>query len=101
MVISGWGKYGCAHKLMHLWHECLIVCIVLGTIDIDGKPYRLLLIVHAPTLKRDGIFLIVHVSKLKGIRIFPDRPTNTLRVTKADRVDFVKAILSKVARRTS
>ena len=36
---------------------------------------------------------MVHVSKLKKVKIFPNRPINTLRVAEADRVDFNEAIL--------
>ena len=43
-------------------------------LDIAGTPYRL--------------FLIVHVSKLKLVRVFPELPTGGLNVDKASRFDF-------------
>ena len=39
------------------------------------------------------IFPVVHVSKLKLVRLFPDRPMERLRVSEVDRVDFDEAIL--------
>ena len=47
--------------------------------EIAGTPYRL--------------FQVVHISKLKKVKTYPDRPTNALRVTEADQVLFDEAIL--------
>ena len=47
-------------------------------LDIAGTPYRL--------------FLIVHVSKLKLVRVFPERPTGGLNVDEASRFDFDEAL---------
>ena len=48
-------------------------------LDIAGTPYRL--------------FPIVHVSKLKLARVFPERPTGGLNVDEASRFDFDAALL--------
>ena len=47
---------------------------VRGTIEDRGTPYRL--------------FPVVHVLKLKKVMIFPDHPTNILRVAEVDWVAF-------------
>ena len=49
--------------------------------EIAGTPYRL--------------FPVVHISKLKKVKTYPDLPTNVLRVTEADLADFDEAILPK------
>ncbi|OWZ06171.1 reverse transcriptase, partial [Phytophthora megakarya] len=41
------------------------------------------------------IFPVVHLSKLKLVRAFPDRPTCTLLVEEGDRVDFDEALLAE------
>ncbi|OWZ15964.1 hypothetical protein PHMEG_00010312 [Phytophthora megakarya] len=48
-------------------------------LDIAGTEYR--------------TFPIVHVSKLKPVRYFPDRPKLELAVSEDDRVDFDEALL--------
>ena len=50
-------------------------------VEISGTPYRL--------------FLIVHVSKLKLVVQFPDRPGNVLVANCEDRVDFNESLLPK------
>ncbi|KAE8987752.1 hypothetical protein PR003_g27156 [Phytophthora rubi] len=39
------------------------------------------------------LFPVVHVSKLKPVRMFPDRPTVTLTAGNEDRLDFDEALL--------
>ena len=51
--------------------------------ETRGKEYRL--------------FQIVHISKRKLVRKFPDRPDNELEVDQADRVDFDRCLLPKTA----
>ena len=48
-------------------------------LEIAGTPYQL--------------FPVVHVSKLKQVVQFPDRPGNTLVVNCEDRVDFDESLL--------
>ncbi|ETK70666.1 hypothetical protein F441_22355 [Phytophthora nicotianae CJ01A1] len=52
---------------------------------------------HAVRLETAGaeyrLFPIVHVSKLKLVRIYPDCPTSTLTNHEADRVDFDEGLL--------
>ena len=76
-------KEGYARKLAHMWHGPFRVAELCGEcavrLEIAGTPYRL--------------FPVVHISKLKQVRNFPDRPTNTLRMPEEDRVDFDEAIL--------
>ena len=48
-------------------------------LEIAGSPYRL--------------FPVVHVSKLKPVRVLPERPANLMNVEEADRVDFDEALL--------
>ena len=36
---------------------------------------------------------MVHVSKLKQVKVFPDRPKNQLTLYEADRMDFDEALL--------
>ena len=48
-------------------------------LEVQGTPYRL--------------FPLVHVSKLKLVRIFFDRPTVRLQVEGTERVDFYEALL--------
>ena len=78
-----WVNEGYARKLAHMWHEPFRVAELCGEcavrLEIAGTPYMLL--------------SVVHVSKLKKVRIFPDRPTITLRVAEADRVSFDETIL--------
>ena len=48
-------------------------------LDIAGTPYRL--------------FPIVHVSNLKLVRVFPERPTGGLNVDEATRSDLDEALV--------
>ena len=48
-------------------------------LEVADTPYRL--------------FPLVHISKLKRMKIFPDRPQNQLQVGEADRLDFDEAML--------
>ena len=67
-------KEGYALKLAHMWHgpfrvaemceECAVRLEIAGT--------------------SCGLFPVVHISKLKKVKTYPDRPTNVLRVTDAD-----------------
>ena len=76
-------KVGYARKLAHMWHGPFRVADKCGDhavrLEIAGTPYRL--------------FPVVHVSKLKPVRVFPERPANLLNVEEADRVDFDEALL--------
>ncbi|OWZ02252.1 hypothetical protein PHMEG_00026218 [Phytophthora megakarya] len=40
-----------------------------------------------------SIFPVVHVSKIKLVKVFPDRPVTRLNGTEGDRVDFDEALL--------
>ena len=73
---------GYAKKLGHLWHG----------------PFRVLeLVVDHARLKTRGteywLFPIVHVSKVKRARKFPDQPDNKLAVDQEDRVSFDECLL--------
>ena len=63
-------KVGYARKLAHMWHGLFRVADKCGDhavrLEIAGTSYRL--------------FPVVHVSKLKPVRVFPERPTNLLNV---------------------
>uniref|UniRef100_H3H490 Uncharacterized protein n=1 Tax=Phytophthora ramorum TaxID=164328 RepID=H3H490_PHYRM len=76
-------KEGYARKLAHMWHGLFRVVEMVGNhaarLETAGTEYRL--------------FPIVHVSKLKLVRSFPDRPTLALTVVEGDRLDFDEAIL--------
>ncbi|KAE8961373.1 hypothetical protein PR003_g33931 [Phytophthora rubi] len=52
---------------------------------------------HAARLETAGteyrLFPVVHVSKLKLVRQFPDRPGTELTIDEADRLDFDEALL--------
>ena len=48
-------------------------------LEVWGTPYRL--------------FQLVHVSKLKQVKTYPDRSRNQLKVEEADRLDFDEAML--------
>ncbi|OWZ17066.1 reverse transcriptase [Phytophthora megakarya] len=76
---------GCARKLAHLWHGpfCAAEKISEFTIklEIAGIGYR--------------IFPVVHVSKLKLVKDFPDRPQVELTVSESDRLDFDEILLQE------
>ncbi|OWY95799.1 reverse transcriptase, partial [Phytophthora megakarya] len=57
-------REGYAKKLAHLWHESTY-----------------------------GIFPVVRVSKIKLVKVFPDRPVARLNGSEGDRVDFDEALL--------
>ena len=48
-------------------------------LEVSGTPYQL--------------FPLVHISKMKRVKKFPDRPRNQLNVEEADRLDFDEAML--------
>ena len=50
-------------------------------LEVLSTPYRL--------------FPLVHISKLKRVKIFPDGPRNQLTVEEADRLDFDEAMLTE------
>ncbi|OWY97383.1 hypothetical protein PHMEG_00032101 [Phytophthora megakarya] len=66
-----------------MWHGPFRVIELIGDhaarVETSGTEYR--------------IFPVVHLSKLKLVRSFPDRPTCTLLVEEEDRVDFDEALL--------
>ncbi|GMF51216.1 unnamed protein product [Phytophthora fragariaefolia] len=76
-------KEGYARKLAHMWHGPFRVAAVIDAhavrLEIAGTEYRL--------------FPIVHTSKLKPVRNFPDRPKVPLVVEDQDRFDFDEALL--------
>ena len=76
-------KEGYARKLAHMWHGPFRVAEMCGDhaarLEIAGTPYRL--------------FPIVHLSKLKRLRVFPGRPQEKLVVGEEDRLDFDEALL--------
>ena len=76
-------KEGYAKKLAHLWHGPFRVLELVGEyaarLEVRDTEYRL--------------FPIVHVSKLKKVREFPDRPGDKLTVDEADLVDFDECLL--------
>ncbi|OWZ02832.1 reverse transcriptase [Phytophthora megakarya] len=59
---------------------------------------------HAARVETSGtgyrIFPVMHLSKLKLVKAFPDRPTCTLLVEEGDRVDFDEALLPEDSRET-
>ncbi|OWY91509.1 hypothetical protein PHMEG_00039889 [Phytophthora megakarya] len=71
-------KEGYARKLAHMWHGPFRVTELIGNhaarLETAGSGYR--------------IFPIVHLSKLKPVRTFPDRPKVVLNIEDDDRVDF-------------
>ncbi|OWY97342.1 reverse transcriptase, partial [Phytophthora megakarya] len=76
-------KEGYARKLAHLWHGPFRVAEKINEfsvkLEIAGTGYQ--------------IFPVVHVSKLKLVRDFPDRPRVELTVNEADRLDFDEILL--------
>ena len=76
-------KEGYARKLAHLWHGPFRVLELVGDhaarLDLCGSDYR--------------IYPLVHISKLKLVREYPDRPDTNLVVDKVDRVDFDESLL--------
>ncbi|OWY98179.1 LOW QUALITY PROTEIN: reverse transcriptase [Phytophthora megakarya] len=76
-------REGYAKKLAHLWHGPFRVAEKIGEyavrLEIAGSTY--------------SIFPVVHVSKIKLVKIFPDRPVARLEEPDRDRVDFDEALL--------
>ncbi|OWZ11319.1 hypothetical protein PHMEG_00015672 [Phytophthora megakarya] len=76
-------REGYAKKLAHLWHGPFRVAEKIGEyavrLEIAGSMYN--------------IFLVVHISKIKPIKIFPDRPVARQEESEGDRVDFDEALL--------
>ena len=74
---------GYARKLAHMWHGPFRVAKKCGDhavkLEIAGTPFRL--------------FPIIHVSKLKLVRVFLELPTCMLNVDEASRFDFDEALL--------
>ncbi|POM71787.1 LOW QUALITY PROTEIN: Reverse transcriptase, partial [Phytophthora palmivora] len=68
-------KEGYARKLAHMWHG----------------PFRWVNMQYTGTEYRH--FPVVHVSKLKPVRQFPDRPKTRLTIQDQDRYDFDEALL--------
>ena len=66
-----------------MWHGPLRVIDKRGEhaarLEVQGTPYRL--------------FPLVHVSKLKLVRSFTNRPAAQLEVKETERVDFDEALL--------
>ena len=83
LAISDRVNEGYARKLAQMWHGPFRVIDKCGDhavrLEIAGTPYQ--------------VFPVVHVSKLKLVRLFPDRPMEQLRISEADRVDFDEALL--------
>ncbi|KAG2895823.1 hypothetical protein C6341_g23776 [Phytophthora cactorum] len=76
-------KEGYARKLAHLWHGPFRVVDKIGEhavrLETGGTEYRL--------------FPVVHVSKLKLVKEYPDRPGARITVNDSDRVDFDEILL--------
>ncbi|KAE8961748.1 hypothetical protein PF011_g29632 [Phytophthora fragariae] len=66
-----------------MWHGPFrvseMVCNFAARLETAGTDYRL--------------FPVVHVSKLKAVRVFPDRPAMILTTGGEDRFDFDEALL--------
>ncbi|ETN16695.1 hypothetical protein PPTG_05849 [Phytophthora nicotianae INRA-310] len=81
-------KEGYACKLAHMWHAPFRVAETVDRhavrLETAGTEYRL--------------FPIVHVSKLKPVKSYPERPTSTLtNRARADRVDFDEGLLPETS----
>ncbi|OWZ00713.1 reverse transcriptase [Phytophthora megakarya] len=76
-------REGYAKKLAHLWHGPFRVAEKIGQyavrLEIAGSAY--------------SIFPVVYVSKIKLVKVFPDRPVARLNGSEEDRVDFDEALL--------
>ena len=76
-------KEGYARKLAHMWHGPFRVAEMCGEhaakLMILGTSYRL--------------FPVVHISKLKRVKNFPERPRTILASSNEDRLDFDDALL--------
>ncbi|POM59882.1 hypothetical protein PHPALM_31329 [Phytophthora palmivora] len=76
-------KEGYARKLAHMWHGPFRVVKL-----VEKHPVRLVI---AGTEYR--LFSVVHVSKIKPVRQFPDRPKMRLTILDQDRYDSDEAPL--------
>ncbi|POM81060.1 Hypothetical protein PHPALM_1032 [Phytophthora palmivora] len=78
-------KEGYARKLAHMWHGPFRVLELVDEhevrLEIASTEYRL--------------FPVVHVSKIKPVRQFPDRPKTRLTIQDQDRFDFDEPLLPK------
>ncbi|OWZ05002.1 reverse transcriptase [Phytophthora megakarya] len=76
-------REGYARKLAHLWHGPFRVANNINEfrikLEIAGTGYQ--------------IFPVIHVSKLKLVKDFPDRPRVELTVNESDRFDFDEIVL--------
>ncbi|OWZ06739.1 LOW QUALITY PROTEIN: reverse transcriptase [Phytophthora megakarya] len=76
-------KEGYARKLAHMWHGPFRVTELIGNhaarLETAGSGYR--------------IFPIVHLSKLKPVQTFPDRPKAVLNTEDDDRVHIDEELL--------
>ncbi|OWY94164.1 reverse transcriptase [Phytophthora megakarya] len=74
-----------AKKLAHIWHGPFRVAEKIGEyavrLEVAGSAY--------------SIFPVVQVSKIKLVKVFPDRPVARLNGSEEDRVDFDEAHLPK------
>ncbi|OWZ02842.1 hypothetical protein PHMEG_00025526 [Phytophthora megakarya] len=74
-------REGYAKMLVHLWHGPFRVAEKIGKyavrLDVAGSTY--------------SIFLVVHISKIKPVKIFPDRPIARLNEAEGDRMNFDEA----------
>ncbi|OWZ11970.1 LOW QUALITY PROTEIN: reverse transcriptase [Phytophthora megakarya] len=81
--IEAGSPIGYARKLAHLWHGSFRVTEKINyfsvKLKIAGTGYQ--------------IFPVVHVSKLKLVKDFPDLPRVELTVDKAERLDFDEILL--------
>ncbi|POM81110.1 Hypothetical protein PHPALM_977 [Phytophthora palmivora] len=78
-------KEGYACKLVQMWHGPFRVLELVDEhairLEIAGTEYRL--------------FPVVHISKIKPVRQFPDRPQTRLTIPDQDRYDFDEELLSE------
>ncbi|POM76019.1 Reverse transcriptase [Phytophthora palmivora] len=76
-------KEGYAKKLAHLWHGPFRIAEKVGEhavrLEIAGSGYH--------------VFPVVHVTKLKLVKEYPDRPLIRLTVESRDRIDFDEYLL--------
>ncbi|OWZ10981.1 reverse transcriptase [Phytophthora megakarya] len=72
-------REGYAKKLAHLWHGPFRVAEKIGEYAGVGSAY--------------SIFPVVHVSKIKLVKAFPDRPIARRNGSEEDRMDFDEALL--------
>ncbi|POM71071.1 Reverse transcriptase [Phytophthora palmivora] len=83
-------KEGYVRKLAHMWHGPFRVLELVEEhavhLEIAGTEYRL--------------FPVMHVSKIKPVRQFPDRPQMRLTIQDQDRFDFDEALLPEDSWRT-